>query len=218
VNGGVPGYGITEETALVTSLFPAVRPRIVLLTFCVNDLFAMMEQRSPERYARYEKERFSPLFFLSATTRHVFMRYFLFLYANGLSTPKINGIHPLQQESPDVKMAWAEYFSTLQSLAVFLHANNVELGIIVFPDFSQVVTGFDTPEQYFLKFSEEQGLPVLFLLNTFRDRRNEGAPFLIPDGHPNARAHQIIASAVADWLVGRTDRPPFPDIIDNKSQ
>lgn len=213
INGGVPGYGIAEETALVKALLPRVRPAVVLLTFCVNDLFAVMEQQAPERYARYEEERFSPLFSLSATTRHLFLRYFVFLYVNGLSSPYINGIHPLQQDGPDVRRAWSEYFSALDFLAAFLRENRVEFGLVVFPDFSQVVTGIDTPEKQFRGYGEERGIPVLPLLETFRERRGEGIPLLIPDGHPNARAHEIIASAVVDWLAGdRGGPPPFPSL------
>ena len=213
VNGGIPGYGIDEEAALVKAVFPAVHPRLVLVTFCVNDLFDILQQQSPDRYARYEKERFSPLFYLSATTRHLFMRYFLFLYANGISSSKINGIHPLDQEAPDVQMAWDTYFSSVQSLADFLKKNGAELGFIVFPDFSQVVTGIETPERHFLAFAEEQDVPVLILLDIFKKRRNEGVPILIPDGHPNAHAHRLMASAIVDWLAGRQGRPPFPDLF-----
>jgi len=216
VNGGIPGYGIAEETALVESIFSMVQPRLVLLTFCVNDVFDILKQQSSERYARYEQERFSPLFFLSATTRHLFMRYFLFLYVNGLSSSRINGIHPLQQENPDVKKAWDTYFSSVQSLAEFLNENDAELGFIVFPDFSQVVTGIETPERNFLTYGKEQDVPVLILLDIFKKRRNDGVPILIPDGHPNAHAHKIMASAIVDWLAGQAGPSPFPDIFEKK--
>lgn len=214
VNGGIPGFGIEQEAALAESLLPVVGPDVVLLTFCVNDVFDILQEQSPDRYARYEKERFSPFFFLSATTRHLFMRYFIYLYVNGHSSSRINGIYPLDRDTPDVQKAWDTYFASVQSLADFLKERDVGLGLIDFPDFSQVVTGIESPEREFLAFGQEQGIPVLLLLEAFRVHRDRGSPILIPDGHPNAHAHAIIAAAVADWLLGRSAPPPFPELLE----
>jgi len=213
VNGGVPGYGIHEEIELVKKLLPSLRPELVLLTFCVNDMFDVLKQQSPERYARYEEKRFSPIVSRSATARFLFLHYFAFLYKHEFSSLKINGMYPLERDTPDIRQAWKAYFASVQLLADDLRMNGVGLGLIVFPDFSQVVTGFQTSEGYFQDFGQEHGLPVLVLLESFRKRQKEGVPMLKPDGHPDSRAHRIIASAVVDWLTGFTASPPFPGLL-----
>lgn len=214
INGSAPGYTIMTEANLVKDALPRLSPRLVLLTFCVNDIFEILRQRDPQGYDIYERERFSPLFLTSATVRALYFHYFLYLYVHGSHSPKINGLHPLQADTPDVLAAWHEYFEHLGQLAASLAKKDVAFGVIVYPDLSQIVTGLETPEAYFNAFERKSGVPILPLLNDFKRRRHEGAPILVPDGHPNALGHRIIAESIVDWLTDGTEgSPPFPGVL-----
>lgn len=211
VNGAVPGYGIDREAKQALRLVDAVRADAAIVHFCVNDVFEILRKRDPARYARYESDRFSKAFLASAIVRAGVLWRFASLYRTPGAAGAINGLYPLEIDTPDVTAAWDEYRDSLDRLRDSLAARGVPLGVIGYPDFSQVVNGLNTVEENLRPFCEKRDVPYLDLLPVFEERREEGVPILIPDGHPDERGHRIMAKAVAEWLSSTP--APFPDLF-----
>jgi lysophospholipase L1-like esterase len=201
VNGGMPGYGIREEIDMARALVPRIAPRLVVLTFCENDLFDILKARDPLNWSRYEHRQRLPLHYFGVI-RFAGLAYVRFAHRTGIAARpiKADGVYPLNLRTPDIERGWDEYFSKVDELRRYLDENGARFGFIDFPEIYRICSDPDPLERRFSEYCLQRNVPLLRLRTVFRQKRSAGLPIIVPDGHPNELGHRIAADAIVEWL------------------
>jgi hypothetical protein len=99
---------------------------------------------------------------------------------------------------------WRDSKAALGRIALTCRKAGVPLLVLVLPDSTEPFDAsypYGTIHREVMAWSRELGVPAFDLMDTFRGRNH--ADYMVPsDGHPNARAHDLIATALRDWIAG----------------
>ena len=198
INGGVPGYGINDEIVQTKRLFDLVQPDLVLLFFYENDIFDILKTINPEQYKIWESERFTPLK-RSALLWSMKMIHYNFVYKHGQMVFPYS-VHPLELKDDIVTIGWKNYFDSVDKLRNFVESNGAKFGLVVIPDYMQVVSDVMVIEKQFDSYADKSGVPTLKLLDVWKDNRELGLTMIPNDGHPNELGHRLFAQALSQWI------------------
>jgi hypothetical protein len=109
--------------------------------------------------------------------------------------------------------ARAAYEADLERLHQWHRARGIEWGMALMPSFLASLIGRPDCYGFFEGLADERGVPLVDTNPVFTGAR-DAWPWLIFDGHPNARGHRMIADVLFDWMFPM-DRPsPFKVLRD----
>lgn len=190
INVGIPGYNTEQEAFLLDELMPKYQPDRVVVGYVVNDAEPQGNVPQPPAVTyRYVQS------WLWEDARELLLRP----SSHKLAT-SVRYLDGFQPASPK----WRESKAALGRIALSCRRAGAPLLVLVLPDTTEP---FDASYPYgsihgqVLAWSRELGVPAVDLLDTFRGRNH--VDYMVPaDGHPNARAHDLIAAELRDWIVG----------------
>lgn len=215
VNGGVPGYGTLQSAELFAQTADTIAPDLVLLSIAVfNDLEDNVKfgqqlyrwQRTPTRLQR-----------LRTWLRHNSQVYRLFRrYRAGISGREMMQIHAAKPP-PSVERGLELTFSSLLRFAAEAQRREIPFVVVINPAHKQASERewldtllrfhldadefrHDEPNRSIVAFGADNGLAVLDLLPTFRDRPGENYYF---SEHWQAPGHRLVALEIASFLLDR---------------
>jgi hypothetical protein len=206
INAGVPGYNTEQESFLLDELMPKYRPDMVVVGYVMNDAEPQMNVPQPPaityRYA---------LSWMWEDARELVMQRL-----GGLpmwSSPnKAQPSYDYAQGFSAESRKWRESKAALSRMSVACRRSGMPLLVMILPDFTQ---WFDAnyPDTVIHRavadWSRELGIESVDLMPRFQGQDHRLFPILT-DGHPNARAHEMIAGILRDWVVA--DLPPVPSV------
>ena len=214
INGGVSGYTIPDEAALAEEKGFALEPDSILLSFVLNDLTEMTRRVSSRENQRREAREMSgsALTPVKALLRRTAIYNLLFgLKVSFMGRLKIDPtvqelpirhlLHPPYDDATEA--LFARYQEELGRLAEGCRRRRIDLVLILFPFYEQVVEGAPAEAQARMsRMGAEIGIPVIDLLPAFREMGPRGADlFLMPlNHHPSALGYQVAAAEVASRL------------------
>ncbi len=191
-NAGMPGYNTEQEHHLLSRLGREHAFDLVALNYAMNDAEPQHTVPIPPRqYYRYcglwlperLKEILNAKLFGGRSVFHV-----------RKSTPSFDYLVGFGPDSPKAKASR----DALEGIARWCHARGIALVVFILPDVSQPLDASYpwTPiHEKVGQWGRMLGVPTFDLLPTFRDRPHH--EYMIEgDGHPNARAHQLIAESI----------------------
>ncbi len=193
VNAGIPGYGTLEETARLPSLAERLRPRVVVLVFVPNDPIHVSDSvdqvgdliQSPGRGETGLEivRRLQQLTGASAATRATEDWY-------------------LDHYVGDRSQAWLTAQTQIGVAHAPLRTSGCALGVAYFPLLHDLTGGrLDPIRDEVARFCRADGIPFRDLGVTLRDRAPRDLWVHPIDHHPNARAHEAVAPAIADLVT-----------------
>ena len=199
INAGVPGYNTEQEAVLLEELLPRYRPDMVVVGYVMNDAEPQRNVPQPPaltfRYATswaWEDAREQFMRRVSGDPRWV---------SPNKSSPAFEYARGFDADS----RKWRESKAALARIAVRCRRAGLPLLVLILPDFTQP---FDATypnaviHRAVKTWGDELGFETEDLMSVFRDR--DSASFRLPaDGHPNARAHRVIAGVLRDRAVAR---------------
>jgi GDSL-like Lipase/Acylhydrolase family len=214
LNFGRAGADTGDELEILKKTVLPVRPDYVLLQWFVND-FEMSRDTRPE-----------PLPLVpSWTLERLLHRYSATYYVCNERWVALQGSLGLYPSYADYM--WARFadpfgvdsqaeISALTEFLRVLRANNIPMGIVLFPDL-RVIKQESYPFGYLhgrvLKLCDEQGMDCLDLRGLMaRASTTSSLKVNRFDGHPNALANRIAADALLErfgstWLAGSGQKP-----------
>lgn len=199
INAGVPGYNTEQEAFLLDELLPRYRPDMVVVGYVMNDAEPQMNVPQPTgptyRYA---------ISWAWEDARELVMRRLLGAAEWGSpnkSLPSFNYARGFEERS----RKWREPRAALARIALGCRRAGIPLLVMILPDFTQQ---FDAgyPDTIIHRavtaWGEELGMETADLMPLFQGQDHR--LFSLPtDGHPNARAHEVVARVLRDRIVGR---------------
>lgn len=212
VNGGVPGYGTTQEAALLEQLIDVVKPDLVLMAVTVfNDISDNL--KFGEQLHRWQEKR-SRARQLRTFLRHNSQIYVLLRrYRAGVSGRQMMDIHAIRPSSRTAKgvelieqgLDRARQTATARGAAFAVMINPGQIQATdrawreaiakyqVKPD----AYAFDLPNRTLRQFLAGRGIAVLDLLDTFRAHPDDD---FYHSEHWLRPGQQLVASSIADFL------------------
>ncbi len=201
INAGVIGYGSLQEARLARRLLPTVRPRIILLGICLNDIAPNRQYRlriAPKgraaRFAEVLREH-SALFHAMKKRIHAIAKKLGQVKAErtDLSLPALDR---LLAEDPEG--ALADFRRALEEFASL----GVPVRLVLFPLREQMGPGAQvSPQERIGEAASEADLPLLDLLEPLRGCQD----CFIDPCHLSPRGTGRAAAIIARWLE---DAPP----------
>ncbi|HYD50359.1 MAG TPA: SGNH/GDSL hydrolase family protein, partial [Terriglobales bacterium] len=212
INGGIPGYGTTQEVKLFEQMVDVVKPDMVLLSIAVfNDVTDNL--KFSEQLHRWQGKRSLARqirwFFRHNSQVYIMLRR----YRAGVSGRQMMQIHA-HQPSPRTQDGLRLIEESLQRLAAKAAERGIAVGVIINPAHKQASPrvweetlakyqldatefGYDQPNRRLIDFAEDQGIPMLDLLPVFRSRPKENFYFT---EHWQAPGHRLVAEEVASFV------------------
>lgn len=194
INAGVPDYNSRQERQLLEQLIPIYQPDAVFLGYVMNDAEPPTSVPVPPE----ETYRHAPSWFLSDyadhLNRHFFRRRVLPSTRETSDSSYLDGFR-------DDSMKWRDSREAIRQMRDLASASGIAFEILILPDVTQPLD-----ERYpwqpihaaVARWGRELSIPTSDLLDQFRGRDHR--TLMVPwDGHPNAAAHEEIAT----FLVGR---------------
>jgi hypothetical protein len=197
INAGVPGYNTEQEALLLAELMPSYAPDMVVLAYVMND--AEPQNNVPQPPAVTYRYAVS---WVWEDAREVAMRRLAGRKEWTSPNKQAMDFDYVKGFAPD-SPKWRASRAALGRIAAACRAAGVPLAVLILPDFTQP---FDAsyPDGLIHRsvagWSRELGVECVDLMPLFaeRDHRNF---MILTDGHPNARAHDVIASVLRDRIV-----------------
>lgn len=222
INFGVSGYGTTEELATLREVAGKFEPDVVIVAYVLNDAEPTAgppdgkPPAAPTGDARASFSRAhiwlkdtSCLYRFLSPKAGALLGAFNARYAVG-RTQEI--MHSFRESSP----GWKISRRALSDIATESRNLGAECLVCVFP----MMLEFDTyplrdAHQRIVRFCRDNGVYVFDLLPQL-DGESASQLTVFLDGHPNARAHEIFAEKIFDYLIATTftadgDRPRAPE-------
>jgi hypothetical protein len=199
VNAGVPGYNTEQEESLLAEMWPRYQPDMVVVGYVMNDAEPQVNVPQPPavtfRYA---------VSWAWEDAREQFMRRLLGAstwVSPNKSMPAVEYVRGFEEQS----RKWRESKAALSRIAAHCRRAEVPLVVLILPDFTST---FDetyphaTIHSAVEEWGKELGFETIDVLRVFQGQDHR--LFWLPkDGHPNARAHDVIAAVLRDRIVAR---------------
>ena len=232
LNAGLGGVSIRDYLYYLKLKVPALRPDVVVLNFCYNDVVDIDRHKVPQYQRMIDENKFS----LSRTLKRMKMmrmfRRFEMDYRYGrwmrkLKDPKRREIcekdskdledilyvagefyGPIVKDPSDeaLKEKWTAFFAALEELIGYLRANDIGLLYVFYPD---IYTLFDRGQGYYqdilIEFLNARGVDYIDLRLVFKPRRDDFLKLynhLPRDFHLSGEGNQIFAEEVHKKLFG----------------
>ena len=204
-NVSLPGLDIRMLTdELVVDLYREQHPvDLLVYVFVPNDI-EYFDEHSAEHYNS-----------LAAMQPHGWLfgeTYFynlLWYRWQSLRRPEASSYYGYLQGAYTSK-PWPRFTTKLDQLRATCDSHGTRLAIVAFP-FLQDLGGeysFAVAHEQLGKYCQEHNTPYLDLRSTLAPHASEGLVVNRFDSHPNARAHELAAEALAPWLETLLVPPP----------
>lgn len=189
INAANPNWSIAEQKKFYHENAPLLGPALVVVCHVMNDI--------PVRIEFTPGSRALVWFYYNA-------------YASRLVRPAIDAVvhrsfvaDTLAAYRPE-NPAWTSYFQALRDLDQRVTARGGRLSVVLFPWFVDFnAYPFADVHQRMEAQMKKLSIPYLDLLPAYRDFPAEELIVSRTDFHPNARAHEIAAEALAAFLKDR---------------
>jgi lysophospholipase L1-like esterase len=189
INAGIGNYDTVQEVTYYSTRGQAFHPDLVVLVFFIND---------PEPVPREERGVLVDRSYLVA-----------------LGINRFDGVLIRFGWRP----AWKEYYASLyddnkpgfqackaalKTLANSTRNNHSSLLAALLPELHQINDNsypFKTEHQKIKDIMAPESVPVIDLIDGLKDHGPENTLWVTPlDDHPNAKANELIASQIQDWI------------------
>jgi lysophospholipase L1-like esterase len=197
INGGVPGYNTIQEYQLLKRHWDKWQPKLVLLSYVINDAEPQMSVPAPPRV----KMRHHSSWLWVKTCRQVER---VFSDEKGWLAPKLYENDPnFLTAFADKGVKWKESKEALRLISELCREKKVPFALVMLPNFAspfgpgyQYQPIHDAVQQWAREFHIEH----FDQLDHFKATDNK--ELMIPnDGHPNKVANQRIAREILDKCI-----------------
>ena len=209
-NGGSIGYDTRQETHWLVDVGLKLRPRVVVLQMCLNDLFLPFD---PEQAWDYrvvgDYLRPGPPLSWSGIGRAIWTWRRLPRKDNGLIEEGVRverfGVSEClkAQETPRVLKAWSDMYRVLDRFDETCRRAGATMVLVCFPVQLQLTDPGASihPQAHLADWARRHDVPFLDVLPFFR-RPSGGASgqIMFDLTHPTALGHRVAAQALADLL------------------
>ena len=190
INAGIGNYDTVQEVTYYSTRGRAFHPDLVVLVFFIND---------PEPVPIEKSGVFIDRSYLAALTANRFdgvLRRF--------------GRRPIWKEYyaslyDDNKAGFQGCKAALKSLASLSRNDHSSLLVALLPELHQINDSsypFKTEHQKIKDIMAPERVPVIDLIDSLEGHGPENSLWVTPlDDHPNAKANNLIASQIQDWIL-----------------
>lgn len=196
-NLSAPGTDLNWADALVRELVENdVRIDTLVYVFCPNDI----EVYHPDHMKNIEKlSKLNPEFPL---LKHTYFFNLLYYRLKVATVPEIREYYGYLADYYSGE-PWQLMQDQFEGLAKFCEVHGIELKVVIFPFLQNLdeQSPFDHARQVVREFCQEHKIPVLDLHETLKNHADEKLTVSLFDAHPNARAHQLAAQAILDFVL-----------------
>lgn len=212
VNGGVPGYGPTQEAVLFEKMVDVIKPDVVLVSIAVfNDISD--DLKFSEQLHRWQGERSTARKIRWFFRHHSQLYMLLRRYRAGVSGFQMMQIHS-RNPSPRTEQGLQLIEKDLLRISRLAAERGIGFGVLINPAHKQTVPeiwnetmakyhlkgedfSYEEPNRRLTEFANRNGIPVLDLLPVFRSRLGETYYFT---EHWQAPGHSLVAQETATFL------------------
>lgn len=174
MNAGVPGYSTFQEEKFYRYYGHLMKPDIVLIGFCLNDV--------TERYLRLSEYGGDRFFMANVDTEHNINRIKKIWLNSSIRNALIHLFRDTSKrfeeyrveklwktpEPENIQTSWARVFSEIDSFAKDLTQDNIPFAVIIFPHRTQVAhKGLRIPQDRLIEYLKQKNIPYLDLLPFF---------------------------------------------------
>ncbi|MFC1491390.1 SGNH/GDSL hydrolase family protein [Nitrospinota bacterium] len=206
LNGGLGGFGITEEEKIIDYLLPKTNPDMVMVVFLANDL---IDLKVGKRGSASAMGRFSLMGNVATVVRDYLMPQKLLLLARGMLSDEWSDIYKIAL-GKKVEKRYRLYVKTLLRINSGLAAGDppVPVALLMIPQVEQV-NGFlssrkelssSAPFDHIRKMVKGSGIVVLDSLPHFLRQKSPGKLYYPRDRHLVPEGHRVLA----DYLGQKT--------------
>lgn len=208
INSGVPGYSTFQELAYLKGKGLKLKPDLVLLQFCLNDVF--------ERYhtvASYGGSSFFKGVDTRSSWRGLFgtlvraSRFFSWYMSKIKKRARTLEAYEVQELtkvplSPEMEAAWKQVFLELEEIYRVLQEENIPLYLYISPYEFQLHNPerFSAPQRKLSEYAQSLGIPVLDALPEFSRSLEE--KLFWDANHYSESGHRRAAEILGNWLAG----------------
>lgn len=197
-NAAVSGYCSMDESIAARQLVPYVRPKAVLLSYCLNDPKPLFSEGYPGfdlivgRDNAPEGEWASPFRLVELIRQR--LRLFR------LTRSTLSWYEGLYEGEGAL---WNASRHSLVEMRDTAARGGAKFGIVLFPLFYHVggAYPFEAAHRTIVSWCREHGIPVLDTQPLFEGMEDSDLVVHPKDHHPNARAHAIVGERTARFLV-----------------
>ena len=202
INAGVSGYNTRDEVLYLENRWLGFDPDLVLLTFYLNDAyddarFGLLVRGGAAGATLDESLADPGPLWVVEWAGHRWRRW--------RAGRRVARIYRSQfSDNPEIDgHDWLDSRSALARAVSLTREREIRLVLVLFPELHELGNGypFDNIHRRVREAAEELGIPVLDLLDTFRGEDAAKLWVHPTDHHPNARAHEMAAGAIAEFLV-----------------
>jgi len=211
INGGVSGFTIVDELAIVKEQGLSVEPDVVVIGFVLNDLADLTRRVSSREMLRISASESAayPLGPFKTMLRQTAIYNAMFLMkawvrkstGNDPTIQEVGIYHLLKPRFDDSTVRlFEQYKRHLVELKTILDARGIPLVLMIFPYWEQISQGAtDEAQRRLEEVSRELHVPTVNLLSSFRRHDAVGRKFFhMPwDHHPSARGYRRAARELA---------------------
>jgi lysophospholipase L1-like esterase len=219
LNFGIPGYNTLHSLAQLRELGLAFRPDIVVVGFLYNDVELSTRQResgasastgastpSAPSFGRSLKSAVNAgvLYLKQNTYFFPWLTPRLGMALRPLGFSGFGQVGEFKDQYADSNPNWQRMRSALLEMQALGGEYDFDLALMIIPAMARFDdAGYPLKEyhQAVLSFGRESGIASLDLLSAFWGLDGTQLWISPTDGHPNARGHQIMADALADFLA-----------------
>ncbi|MCC7048155.1 MAG: SGNH/GDSL hydrolase family protein [Alphaproteobacteria bacterium] len=190
INSGVGNYNTRMEVEYFLTEGYKLKPDIVVLNYFINDAeptpsydYSALEKYS-RAYAYFSSRWDSAMRSLGTARQTDWKTYYRGLYDDGTNPG-----------------GWAAAAKAIERVADFCREHNIKFLIVDYPELRELRPyPFTEVSARLRALAERVGVPYLNLLDSVQNEPPASLWVTVPDPHPNARATELFAAAMAELL------------------
>jgi lysophospholipase L1-like esterase len=208
LNAGVPGYSTFQEEALFRRLGPQLRPDLVLVGFCLNDVterYTSLSQYGGDRFfmGNVDTEahiRGPQALWLRSATRAAVIT----LLKTSARQADLYRVEHLwtEPDSPRIRDAWELVFTEMDRLIATARAGGARVAVVMFP-YAPQLAGHRTqaPQERLAAHLAAKQVPAIDVLPALAGYQSDIGSVFLDFNHFSARGSALVAGYLATQLV-----------------
>jgi len=207
INAGVGGTTIVDQAYFLRKAL-VVKPDLVLLTFSENDVDDLSKNvplhMTLEANRKWKSGSMAPIY--QAVRDTALFNFALLVKARYVEYNRPHAV--TSNSSPgtvDSKQLWEQYEREFGQLAKFLESQSIRFVFAVFPSNYRIGRALEPGNRLELatKVAERSGVQVIDLFTPLQASHLRPSDlYLLPyDGHPSRLGYEIVADAMASYLI-----------------
>lgn len=196
-NLSAPGTDLNWADALLHELADEeIRIDTLVYVFCPNDIevYHRDHMKNIEKLAKLNPE--FPLL------KHTYFFNLLYFRMKLATVPEVRDYYGYLADYYSGE-PWERMQKQFEDFAAFCESHRIELKVVIFPFLQNLdeKSPFDHARKVVREFCQAHGIAVLDLHDSLESHSEENLTVSLFDAHPNARAHQLAAEAIMDFLL-----------------